>query len=70
MPYAGQPYEVMARFRRGGSDRLLSMYFARFAKGRDGVKDMVELMRIAQKRYGPLHGCTPGAWRRGTWPSP
>lgn len=59
-PLTGQPYEVVAKFRCGGKDRLLTMFFAQFAKGRDGIRDMIELMRIAQKRYGRLYACTPG----------
>ncbi|MET8333478.1 hypothetical protein [Streptosporangium canum] len=59
-PLTGQPYEVVAKFRCGGKERLLTMFFAQFAKGRDGIRDMIELMRIAQKRYGRLYTCTPG----------
>ncbi|NUW37571.1 hypothetical protein HTZ77_40145 [Nonomuraea sp. SMC257] len=58
--FTGQPYEVVAKFPCGGKKRLLSLSFAQFAKGRDAIKDMTELMRIAQKRYGALHHCTPG----------
>lgn len=59
-PLTGQPYEVVAKFRCGGKERLLTMFFAQFAKSRDGIRDMIELMRIAQKRYGQLYTCTPG----------
>ncbi|MEU8038032.1 hypothetical protein [Streptosporangium sp. NPDC049078] len=59
-PYTGQPYEVVAKFRCGGKERLLTMFFAAFAKGRDGIRDMIDLMRIAQKRYGHLYKCALG----------
>ncbi|MEO3788910.1 hypothetical protein ABGB14_01790 [Nonomuraea sp. B10E15] len=58
--FAEQPYQVSAKFRCGGKDRMIDIYLARVAKGRDGIKDLVELMRIAQKRYGELYDCTPG----------
>ncbi|WP_196452440.1 hypothetical protein [Planomonospora sp. ID82291] len=59
-PFTGQPYEVIAKFRCGDKKRMLILNFAEFAEGRDAIKDMIELMRIAQKRYGELYGCTPG----------
>ncbi|MEU6712457.1 hypothetical protein ABZ897_13335 [Nonomuraea sp. NPDC046802] len=55
-----QPYRVSAKFGCGGKDRLIDIYLAQVAKGRDAIKDMTELMRIAQKRYGKLYNCTPG----------
>ncbi|MER5418454.1 hypothetical protein [Streptosporangium roseum] len=55
-----QPYQVTARFSCGGKDRIIDLYLAQVAKGRDGIRDMIELMRIAQKRYGRLYACTPG----------
>lgn len=63
LAYAGvdeQPYQVVARFSCGGKQRIITLYLAQIAKGRDGVRDMIELMRIAQKRYGQLYACTPG----------
>ncbi|GGQ00642.1 hypothetical protein [Streptosporangium pseudovulgare] len=60
-PFSDRPYQVTARFSCGGKDRIIDLALAKVSKGRDGIKDMVELMRIAQKRYGLLHGCTPGA---------
>lgn len=55
-----QHYRVVAGFSCGGKKRILDLYLAQIAKGRDGIRDMIELMRIAQKRYGRLHKCTPG----------
>ncbi|SEL70321.1 hypothetical protein [Nonomuraea pusilla] len=40
---------------------MIDIYLAQVARGREGIKDLTELMRIAQKRYGLLHHCTPGA---------
>ncbi|WP_146103491.1 hypothetical protein [Nonomuraea solani] len=57
---ADQPYRVSAKFRCGGKDRLVDIYLARVAAGRDGIKDLTALMRIAQKRYGGVYRCTPG----------
>jgi hypothetical protein len=55
-----QPYQVSAKFRCGGKERLIDIGLAQVTKGRDAIKDMTELMRIAQKRYGRLYNCTPG----------
>ncbi|WP_185071948.1 hypothetical protein [Nonomuraea jabiensis] len=59
-PLADQPYRVSAKFGCGDEDRMIDIYLAQVAKGRDAFKDMTELMRIAQKRYGKLYNCTPG----------
>ncbi|NRQ35621.1 hypothetical protein HII36_27860 [Nonomuraea sp. NN258] len=56
-PLADQPYRVSAEFRCGGEDRMIDIYLAQVVKGRDGIKDLIELMRIAQKRYGELYSC-------------
>jgi hypothetical protein len=57
---ATQPYRVSANFRCDSKERMLDIYLAQVAKGRDALKDLIDLMRIAQKRYGELHNCTPG----------
>ncbi|GAA3214265.1 hypothetical protein [Nonomuraea helvata] len=59
-PFADQPYRVSALFRCGAKERMIDIYLPQVAKGRDAIKDMIELMRIAQKRYGELYNCTPG----------
>jgi hypothetical protein len=56
-----QPYQVSAKFRCGTKDRLIDISLPQIAKGRDAIKDLTELMRVAQKRYGELYNCTPGA---------
>ncbi|MEQ4724952.1 hypothetical protein [Nonomuraea sp. B19D2] len=58
---AEQPYRASAKFRCGGKDGMIDIYLSRIAKGRDAMSDLIELMRIAQKRYGRLYGCTPGS---------
>jgi hypothetical protein len=60
-PFADQPYRVVAKFGCGGKQQLLTIYLTQVAKGRDAIKDLIALMRIAQKRYGDLYDCTPGA---------
>ncbi|MEU7740490.1 hypothetical protein [Nonomuraea sp. NPDC049158] len=59
--FPDQPFQVSAKFRCDNKDRLIDIGLAQIAKGRDAIKDMTELMRIAQKRYGHLYNCTPGA---------
>ncbi|GGO66325.1 hypothetical protein GCM10012289_20080 [Nonomuraea cavernae] len=58
--FADQPYRVSAKFRCDNEARLIDIDLSQVAKGRDGIKDLIELMRIAQKRYGELYDCTPG----------
>jgi hypothetical protein len=60
-PFADQPYRIVAKFRCDRREHLITIYLAQIVKGRDAIKDMTELMRIAQKRYGHLYNCTPGA---------
>lgn len=59
-PFGDQPYRVVARFTCGGKQRIITLYLAQIAQGRDGIRDMIDLMRIAQKRYGQFYKCTPG----------
>ncbi|MGN9837948.1 hypothetical protein ACTMTI_07490 [Nonomuraea sp. H19] len=59
-PVADQPYRVSAKFLCGGKERMIDVFLAGVAKGRDAIKDLIDLMRIAQKRYGDLYDCTPG----------
>lgn len=58
--FADQPYRVSARFRCDNEERLIDIDLGQVAKGRDALKDLTDLMRIAQKRYGELYNCTPG----------
>ncbi|MFG1686102.1 hypothetical protein ACGFNP_38480 [Nonomuraea sp. NPDC049269] len=59
-PLADQPYRTSAKFLCGGKARMIDIFLAKVAKGRDAIQDMTDLMRIAQNRYGHLYNCTPG----------
>jgi len=54
---AEQPYRVSAKFTCGGKERMIDIYLTQVAKGRDAMKDLTDLMRIAQHRYADLHNC-------------
>ncbi|MFI0417453.1 hypothetical protein [Spongiactinospora sp. 9N601] len=58
-PGSMDPYDVFSIFRCGGVTPWIDISLARVAEGRDAVRDLTELMRIAQRRYGELHGCVP-----------
>lgn len=45
---AEQPYRASARFRCDDEERLIDIYLAQVARGREGIKDLTELMRIAR----------------------
>jgi hypothetical protein len=53
------PYNVIAMFRCGLSQPWLSIGVRQISAGRDWRRDLVDLMRIAERRFGVLHGCTP-----------
>ena len=52
---------MIALFRCGENRPSLSIDFAPVVRGRDAVQDMFAFMRIAQKRFGEIHDCTPRA---------
>ncbi|MDA0643528.1 hypothetical protein [Nonomuraea ferruginea] len=52
-----QPYQASAKFRCGAMDRLIDISLPKIAKGRDAMKDLTDLMRIAQNRYAEIHNC-------------
>jgi hypothetical protein len=56
-----RPYIVSAAFRCGNQQPSIGIDMATVSRGRDYVADLTELMRIAQKRFGVVHKCTPGA---------
>ncbi|MFG1850537.1 hypothetical protein ACGFJT_01745 [Actinomadura geliboluensis] len=63
-PTAGadrRPNFVIAVFKCGEKMPWISIDFARVVRGRDAVQDMFDFMRIAEKRFGQLHKCTPRA---------
>ncbi|MGI5493709.1 hypothetical protein [Microtetraspora malaysiensis] len=55
-----QSYQVAAKFRCDGEEQLLTLRLDQVAEGRDAMGDLIALMRIAQRRYGEVHGCVPG----------
>ncbi|WP_327102494.1 hypothetical protein [Nonomuraea glycinis] len=57
---ATEPYQVSAKFRCDSKERMIDIHLTQVAKGRDAFKDLTELMRIAQKRYGEVYDCAPG----------
>ncbi|MFF4242145.1 hypothetical protein ACFYYL_40290 [Actinomadura geliboluensis] len=57
----GLPNYVMALFRCGNKKPWISINFVSVVRGRDAVQDMFDFMRIAEKRFGDLHKCTPRA---------
>jgi hypothetical protein len=56
---APHPNYVISLFRCGSEHPWMRISFVRVVRGRDAVSDMLALMRIAQRRFGHLHRCTP-----------
>jgi hypothetical protein len=54
-----RPNYVIALFRCGKKRPWISIDFAPVVRGRDAVQDMFDFMRIAEKRFGEIHKCTP-----------
>jgi hypothetical protein len=54
-----RPNYVIALFRCDKRQPWLRIDFDPVVKGRNVVRDMIDLMRIAQKRFGEIHQCTP-----------
>ncbi|CNF09565.1 Uncharacterised protein [Mycobacterium tuberculosis] len=62
IPTAGavtRPNYVIALFRCGKKRPWISIDFVPVVRGRDAVRDMFDFMRIAEKRFGEIHKCTP-----------
>lgn len=53
------PYVAVAAFRCGARKPLIDIDLRRVSAGRDATKDLTDLMRIAQKRFGELYHCSP-----------
>jgi hypothetical protein len=53
------PYAVAAVFQCGGQEFAIDIDLRRVSSGRNATKDLTDLMRIAQRRFGQLHKCTP-----------
>lgn len=58
-PPRTRPYYTMMLFRCGDKKPWISIDLSEVAKGRDPVKDLTDLLRIARQRYGKLHKCEP-----------
>jgi len=54
-----RPNYVIAAFHCGKKRPWISIDFAPVVSGRDAVRDMVDIMRIAERRFGEIHKCTP-----------
>jgi hypothetical protein len=53
------PYAVAAVIRCGGQELAIDIDLRRVSPGRNATKDLTDLMRIAQRRFGQLHHCAP-----------
>jgi hypothetical protein len=60
IPGNTQPYYVISSFYCGGVNPWISLELGSVTRDRNPIHDLIELMRIAQKRYGQLFSCTPG----------
>jgi hypothetical protein len=60
-------YLTASAFRCGSGDAWIDIFLRSISPGRDMTRDLVDLMRIAQGRFGKLHRCSPTAVR---WPAP
>ncbi|WP_242889193.1 hypothetical protein [Actinomadura litoris] len=54
-----RPNYVISVFSCGKKRPWISIDFAPVVRGRDAVRDMVDFMRIAERRFGEIHKCTP-----------
>jgi hypothetical protein len=54
-----RPHYVIATFRCGSIQPWLSIDILQVSPGRDATKDLTDLMRVAEQRFGKLHHCTP-----------
>jgi hypothetical protein len=53
------PYFAASAFGCGRHDAWVELFVRGFSPGRDTTKDLTDLMRVAQRRLGVLHHCTP-----------
>ena len=58
-----RPYYVVSTFRCGRHDPWLRIDVGEIQEERSYREDLVALMRIAEERFGVLHGCEPGPLR-------
>jgi hypothetical protein len=55
------PYAAEALFRCGAHEPWIFLALRSIAPGRNATEDLIGLMRIAERRFGVLHHCTPAA---------
>jgi hypothetical protein len=53
------PYFTASAFECGPRDAWIEIFVRGISAGRDATKDLTDLMRIAQRRFGAIHHCTP-----------
>jgi hypothetical protein len=53
------PYLTAAVFRCGANEPWIYIAVREISPGRKAIEDLTGLMRVAQRRFGQLHRCTP-----------
>jgi hypothetical protein len=53
------PYLITATFACVSRDAWIDIFVRSFSPGRDVTRDLTDLMRIAQRRFGEIHRCAP-----------
>ena len=61
IPQNTQPYYVISSFTCGGANPRITLEISAITPGRNATDDLIEMMRVAQKRYGRLFSCAPAA---------
>jgi hypothetical protein len=55
-----RPFYAISEFGCGRANPWIRIDLLEVAAGRDYGRDLTELIRAAERRFGALHGCTPG----------
>jgi hypothetical protein len=53
------PYFTASAFDCGAHDAWIEIFLRTISAGRNPTSDLTDLMRIAQRRFGKVHHCTP-----------
>ena len=53
------PYFTASAFGCGTRDAWIEIFVRSVSSGRDVIRDLTDLMQVAQERFGKLHRCTP-----------
>jgi hypothetical protein len=59
IPQNAQPYYVISSFTCGTANPRITLEISSITPGRNAANDLIEMMRVAQKRYGRLFSCAP-----------